>query len=140
MGFFTLELARMAGPAGRVVAVDVQPAMIAGLRRRAERAGLADRIEARVAPAATLALDGDKERFDLVVAFAVVHETPSAETFFAEAAEAMKPGASLLLAEPSGHIAKEEFDAELAHAARSGLSLVDRPIAFGRLGAVLKKS
>ena len=31
MGFFTLELARLVGPEGRVVAVDVQPAMIAGL-------------------------------------------------------------------------------------------------------------
>lgn len=140
MGFFTLELARLVGPEGRVVAIDVQPAMIAGLRRRARLAGLADRIEARVAPASTLALDGDEERFDFVVAFAVVHETPSAEIFFAEAARAMKPGASLLLAEPSGHVGKEEFDTELAHAARSGLSVVDRPSAFPGLGAVLKKS
>jgi len=27
MGFFTLELARVVGPSGRVVAVDVQPEM-----------------------------------------------------------------------------------------------------------------
>ncbi|HKN08101.1 MAG TPA: methyltransferase type 11, partial [Pseudomonadota bacterium] len=42
MGFFTLELARLVGPEGRVIAVDLQPQMIAGLRRRAERAGLID--------------------------------------------------------------------------------------------------
>jgi ubiquinone/menaquinone biosynthesis C-methylase UbiE len=36
MGFFTLELARLVGPEGRVIAVDVQPQMITGLRRRAE--------------------------------------------------------------------------------------------------------
>ncbi len=53
MGFFTLELARLVGAEGRVVAVDVQPKMIAALRRRAERAGLLDRIEARVAPEST---------------------------------------------------------------------------------------
>lgn len=46
MGFFMLELARLAGHSGRVVAVDVQPRMIAWLRRRARRAGLADRIAA----------------------------------------------------------------------------------------------
>lgn len=40
MGFFTLELARLVGPSGRVVAVDIQPRMLAGLRRRAARAGL----------------------------------------------------------------------------------------------------
>ena len=34
MGFFTLEMARQVGASGRVVAVDVQPRMIAGLKRR----------------------------------------------------------------------------------------------------------
>lgn len=47
MGFFTLELARAVGSAGRVVAADVQPRMLQGLRRRAESAGLADCIELR---------------------------------------------------------------------------------------------
>src|SRR5512140_3805504 len=47
MGFFTLELARRVGPRGRVVAVDLQPEMLAGLRRRAARAGLEGRIELR---------------------------------------------------------------------------------------------
>ena len=54
MGFFTLELARLVGPEGRVIAVDVQPQMIAGLRRQAERAGLIDRIETRLASAVTM--------------------------------------------------------------------------------------
>ena len=40
MGFFTLELARIVGPEGRVVAVDVQPKMVEGLQKRARRAGL----------------------------------------------------------------------------------------------------
>lgn len=34
MGFFTLELARLVGAAGRVLAVDVEPRMIRGLQRR----------------------------------------------------------------------------------------------------------
>ena len=113
--------------------------MIAGLRRRAKRAGLSDRLEARVTPATTMVLDGDREGFDLVVAFAVVHEMPSATTFFAEAARAMKPGAKLLLAEPAGHISQEEFASELALAAHNGLSVAE-PATFGGLGAVLKKS
>ena len=40
MGFFTLELARLVGRNGKVIAVDVQPRMIAGLKRRARKAGL----------------------------------------------------------------------------------------------------
>ena len=48
MGFFTLPMARLVGPAGKVVCADVQPKMLDALRRRAAEAGLADRIDARV--------------------------------------------------------------------------------------------
>ncbi|HWQ10059.1 MAG TPA: methyltransferase domain-containing protein, partial [Holophaga sp.] len=49
MGHFTLELIRLARPGGRVVAVDVAPRMLAGLRRRARKAGLLDGLETREA-------------------------------------------------------------------------------------------
>ena len=140
MGFFTLELARLVGPEGRVVALDVQPKMIAALRRRAARAGLLDRIDARVAPESTMALEGWEGAVDFVLAFAVVHELPSAATFFAEAARAMKPGARMLLAEPAGHVSQDAFAKELALAAEAGLAAVDRPNVAGSRAAVLQKS
>jgi len=43
------------------------------------------------------------------LAMAVVHEMPSAARLFAEASAAMKPGATLLFAEPSGHVKAERF-------------------------------
>jgi ubiquinone/menaquinone biosynthesis C-methylase UbiE len=140
MGFFTLELARLVGPQGRVIAVDVQPEMIAGLRRRAQRARLIERIEARAAPATTMALEAYEGAVDFVLAFAVVHEMPSARTFFAEAARAMKPGAGLLLAEPAGHVNKDDFANELALAAEAGLVTTGRPSISRSQAAVLKKS
>ena len=69
MGFFTLELARLVAPAGRVIAVDVQPQMIAGLRRRARRAGLLDGIDTRVVPPTSMGLDDCKGAADFVFAF-----------------------------------------------------------------------
>ena len=54
MGFFTLEIAKLVGSSGRVVAVDVQPQMIEGLKRRARKAGLLDRIDARVVSPASM--------------------------------------------------------------------------------------
>ena len=47
MGYFTLPLARMVGAKGRVVAVDIAPKMLSVLERRAQKAGLLDRIEIR---------------------------------------------------------------------------------------------
>jgi SAM-dependent methyltransferase len=121
MGFFTLELARRVGPAGRVVAVDVQPRMLAGLRRRAASAGLADRIDARLAARDGLGVADLAGAVDLVLAFAVVHELPDAGRFFAEARTALAPGGRVLVAEPKGHVGPAAFESSLAAAERAGL-------------------
>ena len=48
MGWFTLELARLAGPGGRVVCSEVQPRMLDVLARRLRRAGLDGRVDLRL--------------------------------------------------------------------------------------------
>ncbi len=121
MGFFTLDAARLVGPTGRVVAVDLQPTMLAALERRAARVGLADRIETRRARPDSLGVADLEGRVDVVLALHVVHELPDPSAFFAEAALALKPGGSLLLVEPKGHVAEAEFEASAAAAARAGL-------------------
>jgi len=121
MGFFTLELARRVGPGGLVVAVDVQPEMLAGLRRRADRAGLGKRVDARLAKATSLGIEDLAGKVDLVLAFAMVHELPDAEAFFGEARRALAPGGRILVAEPAGHVDASEFEVTLAAAARAGL-------------------
>lgn len=136
MGFFTLELARLAGPSGRVIAVDVQHRMIDGLKRRAKKAGLLDRIDARAVAADSMELAGLGEKIDFVFAAFVVHEMPAADSFFAQAAKAMKPGASLLLAEPAGHVSAAAFAEQLAAATSTGFTIVARP-SMGRCHAAL---
>jgi ubiquinone/menaquinone biosynthesis C-methylase UbiE len=140
MGFFTLPLARMAGPTGRVIAVDIQTRMLDGLRRRAAKAGLSQRIETRLAKPDSLGIDDLNDTVDFVLAFAVVHEMPSAEALFRQAAAALKPGGLLLLAEPAGHVKPETFAHELAAAGLVGLTPVHRPQIKRSLAAVLTKN
>ena len=140
MGFFTLELARLVGPSGRVVAPEIQPRMIAGLKRRAARAGLADRVEARNASRDSLGVDDLAGKVDFALAYAVVHEIPDTARFFKETAAALKPGGSLLLAEPAGHVKPAEFDAELALAGQSDLKVAERPAIRRCHAALLVKS
>ena len=45
MGFFTLELAGQVGASGRVIAVDVQPKMIEGLKRRVKKASMRESLK-----------------------------------------------------------------------------------------------
>ncbi len=139
MGFFTLELARMVGAAGRVVAVDIQPKMISRLRQRLEKAGLLGRVDARLAGADSMGLADLTGKIDFVLAFAMVHELAAPDRFFAEAAQALKPGGSLLLAEPILHVRAPKFEQQLAFAAQAGLRLIEYPSIRRSRAALLKK-
>lgn len=139
MGFFTLELARLVGQSGRVVAADLQPRMISGLKRRLARAGIAGRVETRVVGPDTLGLNDLSGTVDFTLAYAVVHEMSDGARFFSEVAAASRPGARVLLAEPAGHVKAPEFEAELKWAAQAGLRLADRPTIRRCHGAILTK-
>lgn len=139
MGFFTLPMARMVGPLGRIVALDIQPQMLDGLRRRAKSKGLLDRIDTRIVPPDSLGVDDLSGSVDFVLAFAVVHEMPSAQAFFASAAAALRPGGQLYFAEPSGHVEPAHFQAELDAAHAAGLETVSLPQLRRSHAAVLRK-
>jgi len=139
MGFFTIALARLVGASGRVIAVDLQPKMIAGLKRRAAKAGLIDRIDARVTSAETMGIGDLDGKVDFTLAFAMVHEFPDAAHFFGEVARASKQNARLLLAEPKGHVDEQKFAAELAAAASFGFEVGERPAIHRSVSALLVK-
>jgi ubiquinone/menaquinone biosynthesis C-methylase UbiE len=122
MGFFTLPLARMVGPEGRVVAVDVQPRMIGGLVRRACKAGLSGRIEAVVGTVDADGLAAHRGAIDFAAALHVVHEVPDQRAFLARIHELLRPGGLLLIVEPKGHVRAEAFAASLDTAAHVGFA------------------
>jgi len=127
MGFFTVELARMVGASGRVVAVDIQPKMLASLRRRLAKRGLLDRVDVRLVAPESLGVADLSGTVDFVLAFAMVHELPDAASFFREAAATLRASGRLMLAEPLGHVKTPDFERELEAAAAAGLRIADRP-------------
>jgi SAM-dependent methyltransferase len=140
MGFFTIELARMVGASGRVVVVDIQPKMLASLRRRLAKRGLLDRVDVRLAKPESLGVADLAGAVDFVLAFAMVHEIPDAGCFFREIAATLRPGGRLLLAEPFGHVKAPDFEKELQEAAAAGLSIADRPQIRRSRAALLVRS
>jgi ubiquinone/menaquinone biosynthesis C-methylase UbiE len=136
MGFFTLELARLVGPSGRVVAIDVQPRMVARLRRRAERARLRDVVETRLAVGSDLGVIDLHGKVQFVLAFALVHELPDVDAFFAQVRDVLLPGGSVLVAEPRGHVSEAAFQETLASATAVGLR-VARALKIPRSHAAL---
>ncbi len=140
MGYFTLDVARMVGPSGRVVAVDVQERMLAGLRRRARRAGVLDRIDARLAKPDTLGVADLEGRVDVALALHMVHEVPDAKRFFTEIGSALKPGGKVIFIEPRGHVSVGAFAESLGLAAAAGLRVIDRPEGDMARSAILSRA
>jgi cyclopropane fatty-acyl-phospholipid synthase-like methyltransferase len=140
MGFFTLDLLRKVGEGGKVVALDVQPKMLSRLKRRAAKAGVSSRLDARLASADSMGMADLTGKVDFTLAFAVVHEFPDAADFFRQVDAASKPGAAILLAEPKGHLSSEEFEKELYAASQSGFRVQSRPRILRSLTALLVKS
>jgi len=137
MGFFTLALARMVGPEGKVIAVDVQQKMLDGLQKRVKRARLADRVTPLLADSHGASIS---DPVDFVAAIHVVHELPDTRAFFSRMREIMKPGAKLLMVEPGFHVSEEDFRASIAIAESAGFAVLEESSAGRRRRAVLQTS
>jgi 2-polyprenyl-3-methyl-5-hydroxy-6-metoxy-1,4-benzoquinol methylase len=139
MGFFSLPAARLVGPKGRVVCIDLQPRMLEKLKKRARKAGLGDRIEGRTCSPVSLDASDLQGRVDFALAFAVVHEVPEPEALMRELFESLAPGGRLLLAEPKGHISEEDFTRTLDIARAGGFEQASRPDVRRSLSALMVK-
>jgi ubiquinone/menaquinone biosynthesis C-methylase UbiE len=129
-GYFTIPIAKMVGPEGRVIAVDLQPAMLELLRANAERAGMADRICPHQCSIGGI---GAVDPVDFAIAFCMLHEVPSQERFLAEVRSLVKPGGRFLLVEPKGHVSKGKFERSAEIARWAGFVPLSAPrIAFSR--------
>jgi ubiquinone/menaquinone biosynthesis C-methylase UbiE len=136
IGYFTIPLAALVGQTGKVIAADLQPGMLEGVRRRAVKAGVADRIELHQAEPNKI---GVKETFDFCLAFWMVHEVPDRQRFIGEIVTQLKSGGSLLIVEPKLHVSKKSFNTTVEIAKNLGMTLVSRPKIFISNAAVLKK-
>ncbi|HEY3382654.1 MAG TPA: class I SAM-dependent methyltransferase [Vicinamibacterales bacterium] len=139
MGYFSVPMARMVGAEGRVVCVDLQQKMIDGLLRRARRAGVADRISARVCAGDDLGLATFRGAADLVVAIHMIHEVPDRQRLLQQLSDTLRPGGTLLVLEPRGHVPVDDFARTLAMAEQAGLKPTGASPSGRSRGAVLVK-
>jgi len=124
MGYFSIPLARLVGAGGKVICVDLQERMLAGVRRRAERADVVDRI--RLHPAGMDGL-GLTETADFALAFWMLHEVPDQAAFLAEVRACLRPGGRLMVAEPRIHVGSAAFERSVEVARSIGLEPIARP-------------
>jgi len=95
-GRLTVPLARSVGPAGRVVALDIQPGMLARAKAKTAAAGYTNvEFVAAALGDGTLPV----EHFDRAVLATVLGEIPNRAAALAELFRALKPGGILAIVE-----------------------------------------
>jgi len=133
-GFFTIEMARMVGPQGRVIAADLQQGMLDRVRRKAEKHRVAERIEYHRCAADRVGFAG---RVDFILAYYMLHETPDPRGFLNEAAGMLNPGGRILVVEPKMHVSAREFAETVAEGEGAGLTVAGHPANRGGRSVLL---
>jgi ubiquinone/menaquinone biosynthesis C-methylase UbiE len=95
-GIFTVDAARRVGAEGTLIAVDIQPKMIARLEQRVQEAGITN-VETHVASAHDLPLDN--ESVDRAFLVTVLPEIPDPSRALAELYRVLRPGGVLSITE-----------------------------------------
>jgi ubiquinone/menaquinone biosynthesis C-methylase UbiE len=122
MGVFTIPLAQLVGEEGIVYAVDLQEKMLLGLKRRAERAGVQNRIHMIQCQKDDIGL---KIKADFVLAFWMVHEVAEPSHFLEQVYQLLKPGGHFLLVEPKMHVTAGNFNTSIQYAEQAGLKTAE---------------
>jgi len=139
MGFLTLPLAGMVGEGGQVIAIDLQPEMLEGLKARAQKAGVTN-IVAQPCARDSLGIEQYRGAVDVALIYWMLHEVPDPDRLIREVHDALAPEGKLLFVEPNGHVSEDKFQASLKMITTQGFTLVERPKVSISRAAVLQKS
>ncbi len=137
-GFFSIELARLVGRRGRVIAADLQDGMLQKLNARIRGTELEERILLVKCETDSINV---AEKVDFGLAFWMVHEVPDKQSFFGQLKKIMKEEAQILLVEPKlFHVSRREFEATCSLAMRVGFDVSRGPRLFLSRSALLTKA
>jgi ubiquinone/menaquinone biosynthesis C-methylase UbiE len=135
-GFFTLAMAQLVGDEGKVIAVDLQEAMLQKMTAKLTKFGLENRVVAHQCAEDSL---GVKQPCDFALAFYMVHEVPDSTVLLKQINGMLTMGGKLLIVEPKFHVSRFDFLVTVRRAQAQGFELEDQPkVAFSR-AALLRK-
>ena len=136
-GFFSVELAKMVGSSGKVIAADLQEGMLQIVRDKIKGTELENRITLHKCENNKIGLTVN---VDFVLAFYVVHEIPDRDKLFSEIETLLKPNGQVLVVEPPFHVSKKAFEDTIQKARAAGFTEIKRQnILFSKTVVLRKK-
>ena len=126
-GVFTVEIAKLVGESGKVVAADLQEGMLKIVNGKITGTALEKRVVLHKCQENSIGL---VEKMDFILAFWMVHEVPDHERLFEELKSILKPGGKLFIIEPRIHVTRMAFEKMTAGLIRIGFQITGRPKIF----------
>ncbi len=134
-GFFTLELARLVGPSGRVIAADLQAGMLERVGVKIRGTEVEERVVLHRCQPDRI---GVSPPVDFALAFYMLHELPDPSAFFTEVRQLLTARGQLLIVEPPFHVSRAAFEAALRVAHDAGFVVAARPPVLFSRAALLR--
>jgi ubiquinone/menaquinone biosynthesis C-methylase UbiE len=129
-GFFTVEMARIVGTSGHVIAFDLQDGMLDKIRAKIKGTELESVVTLNKCKEDRI---GATTPVDFALAFYMVHEVLDQKECFTEICSVLKPNGKFLVVEPPFHVSKNGFKETVDKALAGGLAPVESPkVFFGR--------
>ena len=122
MGYFSLAMAEVVKPTGKVYSVDLQEEMLTRLRMKAGKKHLNDYIETIKCSETNLKIDHLEGKIDFALVFAVLHEVPDQAQFLTQVYKSLRSGGLMLFAEPKGHVSPAQFEKSMEIAEKIGFA------------------
>jgi ubiquinone/menaquinone biosynthesis C-methylase UbiE len=135
-GFFSIDMAKMVGNSGRVIASDLQEGMLQKVKAKIKGTELEERITLHKCEENKIGLS---EHVDFVMLFYMVHEVPNKEEFFNEIGTILRPNGQVLIVEPPFHVSKSAFRETVRKARNVGFADVAGPDVLFSKTVILKK-
>lgn len=126
-GFFSIDMARMVGKSGRVIATDLQEGMLRKLRDKIQGTELEERITLHRCAEDRI---GMADKVDFVLAFYMLHEVPDQRGLFKELGSILKPNGKVLVVEPPLHVPRKAFEETVGKAVEAGFTPLESPRVF----------
>jgi ubiquinone/menaquinone biosynthesis C-methylase UbiE len=134
-GYFTIELAKMVGSTGKVIAADLQEGMLNIMKRKIIGTESENRIEMHKCEETKI---GISQKVDFVLCFWMVHEVSDKDNLFRELKSILKPEGKIFIIEPRFHVTKGSFDKMINIVEKSGFRVLEKPKVFFSRAVLLK--
>jgi ubiquinone/menaquinone biosynthesis C-methylase UbiE len=135
-GYFTIDLAKLVGKSGKVVAADLQDGMLDIVTQKIKVEKLNNIIELHKCNENSIGLF---KKFDFILIFYMLHEIIDQSKFIKEIKSLLKSGGKILIVEPKFHVTKKEFINSTKLLKDNGFKLIKGPKVFLSRSIIIEK-